>query len=48
VTQPTVTRREFAKKWGNNATKVSAAAKEHLIDVRRMLGEPPSNDADQS
>ena len=36
--QPTLTPREFAKKWGDNATKESAAAKEHFIDLCRMLG----------
>ncbi len=40
VAQPTLTPREFAQKWGDNATKEKAASKEHFVDLCRMLGEP--------
>jgi hypothetical protein len=40
VAQPTLTPREFARKWGDNATKEKAASQEHFIDLCRMLGEP--------
>ena len=44
--QPTLTPREFAQKWGDNATKEKAASQEHFIDLCRMLGEPTPNEAD--
>jgi hypothetical protein len=43
VAQPTLTPREFAQKWGDNATKEKAASQEHFIDLCRMLGEPTSS-----
>jgi hypothetical protein len=46
VAQPTLTPREFAQKWGDNATKEKAASQEHFIDLCRMLGEPTPNEAD--
>jgi len=46
VAQLTLTPREFAQKWGDNATKEKAASQEHFIDLRRMLGEPTPNEAD--
>ena len=44
--KPTLTPREFAQKWGDNATKEKAASQEHFIDLCRMLGEPTPNEAD--
>ena len=38
--QPILTPREFAQKWGDNATKEKAASQEHFTDLCRMLGEP--------
>ena len=46
MAQPTLTPREFAQKWGDNATKERAASQEHFIDLCRMLGEPTPNEAD--
>ena len=46
MAQPTLTPREFAQKWGDNATKEKAASQEHFIDLCRMLGEPTPNEAD--
>ena len=44
MAQPTLTPREFAQKWGDNATKEKAASQEHFIDLCRMLGEPTPNE----
>ena len=46
MAQPTLTPREFARKWGDNETKEKAASQEHFIDLCRMLGEPTPNEAD--
>ena len=46
MAQPTLTPREFAQKWSDNATKEKAASQEHFIDLCRILGEPTPNEAD--
>jgi hypothetical protein len=37
---------EFAAKWSVSTAKESAGAKEHFIDLCRMLGYPTPNEAD--
>lgn len=36
MAQPTLTPREFAQKWGDNATKEKAASQEHFIDLAKF------------
>ena len=44
--KPTMTPLEFAAKWGRSQAKESAGAKEHFIDLCRMLGVETPNEAD--